>query len=114
MMSHFHSSYKDLHDCTKEDTLVLEVRNNGREWQLHNTIVTMGDTPGGYIVYVYKEGEVEEEEGREVGLKEVKEGYNTITIMIPSVEALYNWFNLIYHKAPRFGTKRDHNPDDCC
>ena len=54
MMSHFHSSYKDLHDCTKEDTLVLEVRNNGREWQLHNTIVTMGDTPGGYIVYVYK------------------------------------------------------------
>ena len=93
--------------------LSFKVMKSGQEWEAREgrKYLLVEEEGSGYNLYLMP---IEEQERAEGEGKEPKEGYNTITVMIPSVEALYNWFNLIYHKAPRFGTKRDHNPDDCC
>ena len=96
----------------------FRVRSNGREWEVNNIIIERKGASS-YVAYIYDKEEVKEdrkeEEGRkEVGLKEVKEGLNTIVCMLPSLDSLYYWVDLIYHCSPRFAISDEVIPDDCC
>ena len=92
---------------------------SGKEWEAREgrKYLLLEGEGSGYNIYIApieeegsKEGEGKKE-GREV--KEVKEGYNTIKVLLPSLFALYEIVDMLYSMTPRFSTLKE-IADDCC
>ena len=92
---------------------------SGKEWEAREGrkyLLLEGEGSGYnlYIAPIEEEGSKEGEgkkEGREV--KEVKEGDNTIKVLLPSLFALYEIVDMLYSMTPRFSTLKE-VADDCC
>ena len=92
---------------------------SGKEWEAREGrkyLLLEGEGSGYnlYIAPIEEEGSKEGEgkkEGREV--KEVKEGHNTIKVLLPSLFALYEIVDMLYSMTPRFSTLKE-IADDCC
>ena len=92
---------------------------SGKEWEAREGrkyLLLEGEGSGYnlYIAPIEEEGSKEGEgkkEGREV--KEVKEGHNTIKVLLPSLFALYEIVDMLYSMTPRFSTLKE-VADDCC
>tara|TARA_Y100000593_G_scaffold44225_1_gene84402 strand:+ start:1724 stop:2023 length:300 start_codon:yes stop_codon:yes gene_type:complete len=89
---------------------------SGKEWEAREGrkyLLLEGEGSGYnlYIAPIEEEGSKEGEGKKEV--KEVKEGYNTIKVLLPSLFALYEIVDMLYSMTPRFSTLKE-VVDDCC
>ena len=92
---------------------------SGKEWEAREGrkyLLLEGEGSGYnlYIAPIEEEGSKEGEGKKEGGeVKEVKEGYNTIKVLLPSLFALYEIVDMLYSMTPRFSTLKE-VADDCC
>tara|TARA_R110000824_G_scaffold111190_1_gene259536 strand:- start:147 stop:482 length:336 start_codon:yes stop_codon:yes gene_type:complete len=103
--------------------LSFRAMKSGKEWEASegrkHLIVEEGEGSS-YNLYLIpideQEGQEEQEweEGEGITHKDaVKEGYNTIKILLPSLIALYEIIDILYSKSPRFSTLSEIS-ESCC
>ena len=93
---------------------------SGKEWEAREgrKYLLLEGEGSGYNLYI---APIEEEEGSKEGegkkegreVKEVKEGHNTIKVLLPSLFALYEIVDMLYSMTPRVSTLKE-VADDCC